>query len=432
MPLFARVILSVYLLLFAGIIAAQPTVFQSGIEAARNGDYQQALQYFQQAREQGMDSGRLYYNIGVSHYKLGHYEAATQAFEQAARDPELRALAYYNLALVADAQHDRAAALSWTQRSLASTQDEQLSRLATILERHLSSKQESNVPTTTMLFSAHSGYDDNVILQADSQLLTTSNKGDTFANAFYFARVPLAKNGPYSWNIDTSIFTQQYLHLHDYDLSMLQTGGVVERRFTSWRLEGGLSAAIYTLAGNGLYRNLTMKATARWRQAKRHWSGFAEISSIDAANAAYEYLGGQLYRGGVSASWPGKDSRRYSMGYTIENNDRDDLRTATTFTSYSPLRQSLDLSLNMDIKDQLSGKIDLESRFSRYRDQNISAATSPIRRREQRYRIGATLTYQLRDAVDLTAECRLLRNHSNIDRYDYIDRVVQFGGSIIW
>ena len=432
MPLFTRIILTVYLLLCSSIVAAQPAVFQSGIEAARNGDYQQALQYFQQAREQGMDSGRLYYNIGVSHYKLGHYEAATQAFEQAARDPELRALAYYNLALVADAQHDKAAALSWTQRSLASTQDEQLSRLATVLERHLSSKREPNVPTTTMLFSAHGGYDDNVILQADNQLLTTSNKGDTFANAFYFARVPLATNGPYNWNIDTSIFTQQYLHLHDYDLSMLQTGGVVERRFASWRLEGGLSAAIYTLAGNGLYRTLTMKATARWRQAGRHWSGFAEISSIDAANATYEYLGGQLYRGGVSASWRGDDSHRYNVSYTIETNDRKDLSTATTFTSYSPLRQSLELSMAMDIKPRLSSKIELEGRNSRYHDQNISATTSPLLRREQRYRFSAGLTYQIRKAVDLTAEWRLLRNHSNIDRYDYTDRVAQIGGSIIW
>lgn len=432
MSLFTRVILPVYLLLCSSILSAQPAVFQSGLDAARNGDYQQALQYFLQAREQGMDSGRLYYNIGVSQYKLGHYEAATQAFEQAARDPELQALAYYNLALVANAQHDKATALTWTQRSLASTQDEQLSRLATAMERHLSSKPESGVPSMTTLFSAHSGYDDNVILQADSQLLTASNQGDTFANAFYFARLPLATHGPYNWNIDASIFTQQYLRLHDYDLSMLQTGGVVDRRFSSWRLEGALTAAIYTLAGNGLYRTLTMKATARWRQAKRHWSGFAEISNIDAANAAYDYLGGQLYRSGVSASWRSEDRRRYNVAYTIENNDRQDLTTATTFTSYSPLRQSLDLSVEMDIRDRMSGKLELEGRNSRYRDQNISATASAIQRREQRYRLSAGLTYQLREAVDLTAECRLLSNYSNIDRYDYTDSIVQFGGSIIW
>jgi len=432
MSLFIRIILFVYLVLCSGLLMAQPTVFQSGIEAARDGDYQKALQYFLQAQEQGMDGGRLYYNIGVSHYKLGHYEAATQAFEQAARDPELQALAYYNLALVANAQHDKTAALAWAQRSLASTQDEQLSRLAETLARHLSVDRKPNAPTTTMLFSAHGGYDDNVILQADSQLLTTSNQGDSFVDAFYFARVPLATKGPYSWNIDTGIYAQQYFRLHDYNLSMLQAGGIVERRFPVWRLEGGLSAAMYTLAGNGLYRTLTMKTTAHWRQADRHWKGFVEISAIDAANVSYEYLGGQLYRGGISASWRAEDSRRYSVGYTLENNDRKDLTTATTFTSYSPLRQSLDLSVSTDIKDRLSGKLDLESRYSRYRDQNITTTTGPLRRQEQRYRLGATLTYQLRDAVDLTAECRLLRNYSNIDRYDYTDRIMQFGGSIIW
>lgn len=432
MSLFARLILSVCLLLFSGFLLAQPAAFQLGTKAARAGDYQQALRYFLQAREEGMDSGRLYYNIGVSHYRLGHYEAAAQAFEQAAADPELRALAYYNLALVAAAQNDRATALSWTQRSLVSTQDEQLSRLAEALQQRLTpAARATGKARTTMLFSAHGGYDDNVMLQADSQLLTTSDRGDTFVDGFYFVRVPLETKGPYHWNIDTSIFTQRYSRLHDYDLSMLQTGGVVERRFPGWRIEGGLAAALYTLAGNGLYRTVTMKMTARWRQAEYHWSGFAEISNIDAANAAYEYLGGSRYRGGVSTHWRGQAERRYSLAYTVENNDREDLVTAAGFTSYSPLRQSLDMSLTTPINDRLSGKFGVDGRYSYYRDSNTTAAT-PLRRQEQRYRLHAGLTYRLRDAVDLTAEYRLLRNFSNIDRYDYISRQLQFGASLIW
>lgn len=379
-----------------------------------------------------MDSGRLYYNIGVSHYKLGNYELAAQAFQQAAHYPELQALAYYNLALVAEARHDNTTALLWTQRSLASTQDEQLSRLAETLARHLSSDRRSNVPSTTMLFSAHSGYDDNVMLRADSQLLTTSDQGDTFVDAFYFARVPFASQGPYSWNIDAGVFTQQYSRLHDYDLSMLQIGGVVDRRFSAWRLEGNLSAAIYTLAGNGLYRTLTIKSTAHWREAERNWAGFVEMGNIDAANAQFKYLGGQIYRGGVSASWRGEGNGRYDVAYTIENNDRKDLNSATMFTSYSPLRQSLDLTVSTAIKAHLSGKINFEGRYSHYRDKDITTTSDPVLRREQRYRFAAGLTCQLRDSVDMNVEYQLLSNHSNIDRYDYIDRIVQIGGSVIW
>lgn len=421
------------------LLAKSTTAFDYGMVAARSGDYRLALQYFLKAEEGGMDSGRLYYNIGVSHYKLGHYDAAVQAFEKAARDPQLRALSYYNLALVARAQDDTSAALSWTEKCLDASRDERLTGLAEALRQQLAPGQATRTDRTmtggsktTMLFNAHIGYDDNVTLLADSQLLNSSNRGDSFIDAFYFGRLTLNSSGPYVWNVDGSVYTQQYSSLHNYNLSMLLASGSLQRDISVWRLKSELSMALFTLAGNGLYRTQTLKLSARWRRQAWQWRGEFELSGIDAANAAYEYLGGSMYRSKIRADWRQDKKHRYKASYTYETNDRNDLTTATTFSSYSPTRQTLKVSLETDLNRHLSSSFGVDGRYSRYRDQNISTTSAPIQRQEQRYRFNVGVTYKLRAAIELTGEYNLTRNFSNIDRYDYTSNVVKFGGSILW
>lgn len=68
-------------------------------EAYRNGDYETAVELYQQAIEQNPDDARLHFNLGSALAKLGESEQAAGAFETAKQlmdDPEQQAMADYN------------------------------------------------------------------------------------------------------------------------------------------------------------------------------------------------------------------------------------------------------------------------------------------------------------------------------------------------
>ena len=73
---------------------------KEGNQFFKEGNYQKALEAYQEARKKDPANPLLFYNIGVAEYKLGNYEAAIQELGSAARMPDssLAAKASYNLA----------------------------------------------------------------------------------------------------------------------------------------------------------------------------------------------------------------------------------------------------------------------------------------------------------------------------------------------
>lgn len=73
------------LILQAGAFA-QGLEFKLGLELARNGDFQNALQHFQKSVQANLSRQKLsqiYYNIGVCHYQLKQADTAVIEFEKA-------------------------------------------------------------------------------------------------------------------------------------------------------------------------------------------------------------------------------------------------------------------------------------------------------------------------------------------------------------
>ena len=80
------------------------------------GQFEPALSHFLTAEAAGDRSARLYFNLGVVHYRLGRFVEARDAFARAAHDPETADLANYNQGLVAMSMDQRQEAARWFAR----------------------------------------------------------------------------------------------------------------------------------------------------------------------------------------------------------------------------------------------------------------------------------------------------------------------------
>lgn len=90
------------------LLAETPeSLFQRGVEAFREEDWQAAISHWQEVEQGGWASGQLYYNLGNASYRMGAIGRAVVYFERARRleprDPDIR----QNLALARMATVDR-------------------------------------------------------------------------------------------------------------------------------------------------------------------------------------------------------------------------------------------------------------------------------------------------------------------------------------
>ena len=101
------ILVALLVLLLAGRVVADPgaeadpgTEWKSGSAAFASGNYADALSYFESARDGGLDSPAVHYNIAVCQYSLNDYAAARETFQLIARRfPSMQGLAEYNVGL---------------------------------------------------------------------------------------------------------------------------------------------------------------------------------------------------------------------------------------------------------------------------------------------------------------------------------------------
>ncbi|MBN1479749.1 tetratricopeptide repeat protein [candidate division KSB1 bacterium] len=74
-----------FILIFASITVADQAdyLFQQGVDAYQESDYQAALTHFEAALQHGKESDALYYNLGNAYYKLGEIGLAILYYERA-------------------------------------------------------------------------------------------------------------------------------------------------------------------------------------------------------------------------------------------------------------------------------------------------------------------------------------------------------------
>lgn len=419
-------------LLLAGQVWAGTSddAFAAGLKASRGGDYLYALSRFELARRSGMDSAALDYNLGVCHYKLRHYPQASEAFRRATRSKELKPLALYNLGLVALAQRDHAQAEQWfTQARDASTEED----VRTLAERQLTRLQQ---PSGTDLkqwwlvsASANLGHDDNVLDPASE---VVRSRSDNLAELFAIASGPISGTLRDGVRLDVSAYALRYASISEYDMNVLRGGAAWLHLLGNWQGEAGLHYETSSLGGEGYLdtTTLTLQGSHKWREDAQLRLRY-RYGLITSRDDAYDPLQGTRQQFDIQNRWRRTDGQLL-LGYQLELNNRDDLTTATTFSSYSPTRHTLRLGVEQALASPWIGGLDASLRNSRYDTANVLGSGRHVVRQDNQFQLKLRARRPLDKTWEVALEYSHTRNDSNINIYDYDRNLIMGGVSAQW
>lgn len=407
------------------IYAVGESDFDAGVTLFNDAEYSEALIRFEAAEKAGMKEPKLYFNMGVCHYKLGQYRQARSAFLRSASSSSLRDLSHYNIGLVEQAEGKDTQAQRWFQRVYDNTQDIRLKALAGsklgVREGAASRSAEKNWFAG---YSFNLGYDDNI---EDPALNGASGKGDNFLNAMVYASGVL--QGSYNEGVRLMAvgYLQKYQDVTVYDLGMLQLK--LDKSFMSgpWKNAAGVGVEQMTLGTNdylrtGKLRFLGEKALSTSDTLRLRYR-YSDITSL---NTAYDKLEGDRHQAEIR--WQHKlPHKRFQASYEYEVNDRNDYTGTTTFSSYSPTRHTIDLRARFEPTPQWQLKGRLAYRNSRYADANILASGARVTREDDQARAAIGISRKLGRTLTLDADYKYTDNSSNIDVYTYTRNVYSVG-----
>jgi len=395
------------------VLADSQQAFKDGVEAFRKEQYEQAATAFERAWREGLETTALYYNLGASYYKLGRYDDALRVFEKVAQDQNMRPLAFYNMGLIAQQQADYDLARRRFQQALRETNNPTLRRQAQNALRDLD-RQTRKGKRWSGFASASLGYDDNVILAADTQTLTIANKDDTFLDVFAAATAAITS----SVDFDGSAYLLRYNDLSTFDLNYFNIGLSYKQPWRKWqtKLSGKISQSY--LSGSGFLRESIFGVQAgRTLANQSHMRLRYRLARIDELSTTYAHLAGWRHQAQIRSTWR-FGNKRLRFYYTLELNDRKDLQSPR-FTSYSPTRHILRANWRTPLFERVTGYLDVRYRNSRYNDPNVLASGAQVTRSNDRFRFIARAVRTFARKWDVSAEYNYTNDNSNIDVYSY-------------
>ena len=376
-------------------------LFEQGSTAVKGRDYEKGLILFLKAREQGLDTVSLSYNIGVCAYKLGDYDQARMAFLEVSRESGMAALAYYNLGLIGMKEHDQTAARSWFDKTIATTTDAKLKNMAGMgLDRLISQAK----PSWFGFASLGGGYDDNVKIVADTATMASSGTGDSFSELLAIARGPLFSPDSH-FNLQLNGYYRNYFNENDYDYSSFGLKFFHKGKILSWQSEIGADYSYSFLAA---------------KQYARIPSGFVELrkefstrtffrtrytfSYIDMLAMNNDLLSGTRNRWQLEAGrkW---GRNRASFEYILELNDRDN-------PDESPTRDALKFKISIKPAQNTTLNVSAGYRQSCYeisgaadRDDELALASLRLAYNVTRdWLVGAEYNYENNQSSDASFE----------------------------
>lgn len=401
--------------------------FKAGVAAFGEGDLGAALVHFERARDEGLSSPSLLYNLGVVYFRMGQHDSAEAVFRELLDSPHAP-LSRYNLGLVTKAMGQDGAARQWFQLAAGPDSPEEVRALA---RRQLdrAGPGRSGAINGSGYFSAAGGYDDNIAGTPDD---ASSNESGGFADLLAAGSVNV---GSEAFGLHGVAYSRQYPGNTEFDNSYLSTDASWLSVFDTGELTSTFSLAGSWFGGDALEREVRLEAV--YRPANCPFTSLTSgidcsisgsVSGIHGGSdfSAYD---GEMLRLGASAS-KSLGSWLFRGRYQLEFNDRADLAAGQEYFSVSPLRNLVSAEARYYLSRRLSLSARGDIRYSRYRDDHRLVSGADVvseRRSDNRLRGVLLAEYRLAGPWLVLAEWSMLNNRSTIDRYDYSRREVMVG-----
>ncbi len=401
--------------------------FAAAAQAFHSGDYPRARKFFERARDSGMDTPTLRYNLGATYYRLHHYTEAEREFRVLLADGGTAPVANYNLGLIALQRGQKDAARTYFRLTRDAETTPQLhalamAALARLDEPHAAARVQGMV-------SLSGGYDDNVALTPEADVAGVTDQGGSFAEAIAAARVQLSGSADDGLRLDAGGLLRNYQDLSAYNL---QAGRLGLSRFMpmdDWAGMVGVNLDTAYLDGQRFQNltTLTLQASRPLGQTRRLQLRY-RASRIDGGDG-YEYLNGWRQRIGAEISWHAQ-RRQWLLGYELELNDREDLRQGGEFFSQSPQRNSLYAELRMPVTTRVSLNARAEYRRSDYSGTDVhivGPGTQSAARNDTAWQTTVRAVYRLDARWQAFAGITHSNNDSNFSSLSYRRNEAQAG-----
>lgn len=393
--------------LFEAVAQDASASFAAGSRAFTDGDYEQALRHFEEARDAGSRGPAVHYNIGVSNYRLGNYTEAGIAFQALLDDyPTMRDLAQYNLALTRLKQGREREARNLFEKTQLEAGDEKLARLAAAMLDRMDSSSAHSAEATPSWFSSvdiNAGHDENVALIDDSSLPAGVSVDSAFTELVAVLSGPVA-NAP-GFRFDGSAYAVRYRDAGEYDQTSVRVGGVYSWNSGDWRIEAGPHFSYSTLNGDGFEQHLGAGLRLRRGIGSSLRLGLSFVhDEVSDADARFAYVEGARDRIGLTLDRYG-NAGRLTLAYRIEINDRAD-------PAVSPDRNRLSLRYRYAMSRNWAADFLVAYRTSRYDEMLVP-------RDEDRTEAAFGLVRELQGGWQVSGSYLWYDNDSNVDFYSY-------------
>lgn len=403
--------------------------YQQGMKAFRSGDFQGAVQHFQTAQSQGLNSATLHYNLGASYYRLGHYDQAAEQFGVIRNDGKWGALAEYNLGLIAEKQNDSARARTHFQQAYQKADSAKVMDLALAKLNGPEQPDKSGSKRWNGYLSVAAGYDDNPALTELEQTETAIDGSDTFAETLGVVSGYLTGDRQQGTRVNAGFYNRTYSDMNQFSVAGIYGGLYRDRQYQQWLTTVGVTADNYWVDGDQYTSGLGLLAQGSTPVAIGKVDLKNQLSFIRGADE-YSYLDGLRNR--LTISWiVGDMNRQWRLGYINEYNNRDDVDVPPAFQSYSPVRHALFGQVTQQLTQKLSTTARLEYRDSTYQDEDVTVeadgSLTEVERNEDRLEASLVARYDLSRVFGLFAEYRYTDNDSNLARYAYQSNQLMVG-----
>ncbi|MDX1634425.1 MAG: hypothetical protein R3280_07310 [Marinobacter sp.] len=407
--------------------ASPRTLMAEGVSAFQAGELERARLLLEQARDAGLKSSSLHYNLGVVYYRLSLYDQAREAFAALLGTPHAD-LARYNLGLVAKAAGRPAEAQTWFQAVAEEAEQDKLRRLALA---QLNQPEPVTAGPWLGFAALGGGYEDNLSLLPET---AATDLSDGFGELILVAQGPLLTldadtDSAESIDLSASFYRRQYTSEDDFNNDALQlgVGWTSERRDGQHQLR--LRQSYFRIGDESREYHTTLEGSARqygcWLQTGNGRCDLALAVSRITPFTGFEPYEGMRYLASAGyrvrlQQWQPRVQLR------LEHNDRDDLASNGQFVSVSPRRQELEAGLTYLGLPRLSLGAELAYRYSDYPDAYIlspSPERKSGRRVDHRYLAGLEANLRLSAAWSVTAEASYRKNESSLKQYAYDNHV---------